>query len=286
MSGSLNAISRRFERSAAGAYDANAGVQREMAGRLAGLCADNRDDGGGRPARILEIGCGTGAFTEKLTAAWPNAQLTALDVAPAMLEAANRRLSSSGSAGSEAVGRNISFVRADAETWVSDAAPASFDLIASNACFQWFSRPRQTLHELRRLLRPGGSLAFATFGPLTFRELHHSFEAAYAKRGLASQRHGLTFCEPGLWEAMLADAGFGRPQLARRIQLEKYPTVRDFLHSVKATGASASQASASAAHGLKRLFADMTRSYESQYGSPSGICATYDIILVRAAVPR
>jgi S-adenosylmethionine-diacylgycerolhomoserine-N-methlytransferase len=47
----------------------------------------------GQPERILEIGCGTGQNLASLARAFPQAQLTGLDISGAMLEQARKKLS-------------------------------------------------------------------------------------------------------------------------------------------------------------------------------------------------
>lgn len=41
---------------------------------------------------ILEVGCGTGYVTKRLARIYPQAQITAIDIAPAILEVARERL--------------------------------------------------------------------------------------------------------------------------------------------------------------------------------------------------
>jgi tRNA (cmo5U34)-methyltransferase len=48
--------------------------------------------GGGAPRRILDLGAGTGLLSRKLAAAYPDAELTLLDAAPAMLAEARATL--------------------------------------------------------------------------------------------------------------------------------------------------------------------------------------------------
>ncbi|MFS0838401.1 methyltransferase domain-containing protein [Paenibacillus sp. 1P03SA] len=192
-------IRRQFDRSASGLYDRSAGVQRFMAAQLAGMIRDELVGTHAAPlARIpaanlpvLEIGCGTGLLTERLAALLPpGGRLTAADLSPAMLEAAKSRLYARGGRngqGSGACPRDadtpvaaaalaglppdaVRFLQADAEEWAAGAPSSSCGLIASSACFQWFVRPAQTLVHLRRLLKPHGKLAAATFGPDTFTE--------------------------------------------------------------------------------------------------------------------
>ncbi|RCW43098.1 malonyl-ACP O-methyltransferase BioC [Paenibacillus prosopidis] len=271
----INSIRRQFNRSAEGSYDSHALVQRSMAGRLAkslhGWMDESEADGG----TILEIGCGTGILTELLLNGWPCSSITALDIAPEMIEAAEQRVSSFGQSA------RVRFLPADVETWAAEAPPASFNLIVSNACFQWLRNPKETLGFLRRLLRPGGMLAFTTFGPDTFSELHESFAEAYRAGGMEPQRHGLSFQPSAQWQIMLREAGFRSIHFDRSIEQERHASVRDFLLSVKAVGASTSEA-ASRGLGSRRLFAEMFKKYEDKFSIPGGVAASYEVILIQA----
>lgn len=111
-------------------YDQYAVVQKEMAGKLLAEIQGT----GRRFQRILEIGCGTGFLTELLAREYPKSLITALDVAPEMITVAREKLKSF---------NNINYFVADGENLqMSDAVSLkelSFDLIVSNAVFQWFS---------------------------------------------------------------------------------------------------------------------------------------------------
>ena len=114
---------------------------------------------------ILEIGCGTGYFTYLLRRAFPKARITALDLTPAILQAARTRL-----AGAE----GIEWLVADGEREL----PGRFDLITASSVFQWFSQPRQACRLFWEHLNPGGLIAFTSLGPMTFQELAASFAQA------------------------------------------------------------------------------------------------------------
>ncbi|MBW5448861.1 malonyl-ACP O-methyltransferase BioC [Cohnella sp. CFH 77786] len=269
-------IVRQFNRSAAaGSYDVHAHVQRVMAEWLI-------ETVGGGPDRldVLEIGCGTGLFTELLAQRCPRSTITAIDIAPAMLAAAEERLAACQSVRSRIP---VRFVQADIEIWAGAAPPASFDFIVSNACFQWLARPGDTLRSLTRLLRPGGVLAFATFGPETFREMHQAFEEAYRLLGAEPRRHGLELHAAEQWTAWLNAGGYSDIHSRRDIRVEEHPAVRDFLHSVKSLGASASEASSSPGF-LRRLFRDMFAVYEEKFRLRDGISATYELLLLQATL--
>ncbi len=103
--------------------------------------------------RVLEIGCGTGAVTERLVAL--NARVTALDQSPEMLELARRRLA-------EVAPDRISWLESTASE--IDALPeASFDAIVVSFCLSDMSAGERsfTLRAAERRLRPGGTLAVA-----------------------------------------------------------------------------------------------------------------------------
>ncbi|WP_440116302.1 malonyl-ACP O-methyltransferase BioC [Paenibacillus sp. QZ-Y1] len=283
--GRSSAVQRQFNRSAM-SYDAHAHVQRSMADQLARSLAEWKNKGFISDPSILEIGCGTGALTQILVNEWPSAKITALDIAPEMIEVASKRLLTEQHSGVEkCVVDRLRFLQADIETWVQHAPESSVDIIVSNACFQWLSDPQETLGHLRRILRPGGLLFFTTFGPDTFREMHEAFNEAYRAKGMEPQRHGLSFHSPIQWEIMFEKAGYSGFNCERSIHIEKYVSARDFLYSVKGMGASTSEAVTISGHSLRRLFTNMYREYEDRFSTQEGITATYDLLFIQSVAP-
>jgi malonyl-CoA O-methyltransferase len=293
MSSRISATRQQFNRKAH-SYDAHAGIQRSMSNRLAGcftgwknkgIAAGLNGDGLLQPLsnRILEIGCGTGTLTEILLKEWPDARITALDLAPAMITLAQQRvLAAETNCAGDMAAERLRFLHADVELWAPAAPTASFDLIVSNACFQWLGKPGATLAHLRRLLRPGGSLLFTTFGPDTFREMHQAFNDAYRACGIEPQRHGLSLQAAAQWRSLLRAAGFSDIQYERSLQTEKYASARDFLLAVKAMGASASEAAPMRGLSPRRLFSRMYKEYEDKFSVPGGVFATYELLFIQA----
>jgi ubiquinone/menaquinone biosynthesis C-methylase UbiE len=103
--------------------------------------------------RILEIGCGTGAVSERMVAL--GARVTALDQSPEMLELARRRLSEAGP------GR-ISWLERTASE-IDTLPEARFDAVVVSFCLSDMSAGERsfTLRAAARRLRPGGTLAVA-----------------------------------------------------------------------------------------------------------------------------
>jgi len=266
MSGWKSTVQRQFNEKA-GSYDQYADVQKVMASRL----MRRLDEAVPAPRDILEIGCGTGACTERVLTRFPQASVSALDIAPGMVEAAKRRLA--------ARGEQCRWIVADVEEWAAAQSAQTCDLIVSNACFQWLAQPEVTLAHLYRLLRPGGCLLFSTFGPQTFWELHDSFHEAYARLGRPPARHGLTFRSEAQWKDMLLRAGFRDNHTESGLKTYVFPSVRQFLHTVKEIGASATQATGTRGLGQRRLMMEMLQQYETRHRIRSGIPATYEIIL-------
>ena len=101
--------------------------------------------------RVLDIGTGTG-WGARL-AAWRGAAVTGVDIAPGMLEAAERF-----AAGLDPRPR---FLRAAAEALPFD--DGSFDGVLSTYGVIFSGAPDRAIAEMARVLRPGGRLALATW---------------------------------------------------------------------------------------------------------------------------
>jgi SAM-dependent methyltransferase len=100
-------------------------------------------------SRVLEAGCGTGAQTEFLAKAHPDAQITAIDIAEDSLCAARERIAVLGL-------KNVSFQRADLHQ--ARFTNGSFDHIYVCFVLEHLTDPQKALIALRRLLRPGGTI--------------------------------------------------------------------------------------------------------------------------------
>jgi ubiquinone/menaquinone biosynthesis C-methylase UbiE len=106
---------------------------------------------------VLDLGCGTGTLTIMLKHAVPRATVRGLDGDPKALQIAELK--------SERAGVEIPFDRGLAYdlAYPDD----TFDRVLSSLLFHHLSREhkRETLAEVARVLRPGGSLHIVDFGP-------------------------------------------------------------------------------------------------------------------------
>jgi len=109
-----------------------------------------------RPARVIDLGCGPGNSTALLAARWPDAGLEGLDSSADMLAQAR------------ASGVPAGWVLADLAAW-SPQAP--YDVIFSNATFQWVPDQAALFPRLMGFLAPGGIFAFQV--PVNFNAPSH-----------------------------------------------------------------------------------------------------------------
>jgi SAM-dependent methyltransferase len=107
---------------------------------------------------VLDVGTGTGVVA--ITAARAGASVTGLDLTPELLEQAreNSRIARVNQNGQE-----IEWTEGDAESL--PYPDASFDVVVSQFGHMFAPRPELAVAEMRRVLKPGGRIAFATWPP-------------------------------------------------------------------------------------------------------------------------
>jgi malonyl-CoA O-methyltransferase len=132
-------VARAFDKAARN-YDAVASIQAQVARTLVTAAFVPS------PRSVLDVGCGTGSVLAQAAERWPEADLTGLDIAPAMLREAKRKIP------------RLATLRADAGECDLDQ---SFDLIFSSMMLHWFAQPAEMLRRWRRWLTPQGVLFVA-----------------------------------------------------------------------------------------------------------------------------
>jgi len=106
--------------------------------------------------RVLDVGCGCGDTTLALARrVAPGGRVLGLDISIPMLARAGQRLADERAA---AVAGQVSFQRADAQTWAFDVG--AFDVLFSRFGVMFFDDPRAAFTNLHGALRRGGRLAF------------------------------------------------------------------------------------------------------------------------------
>jgi len=99
------------------------------------------------PARVLDLGCGTGALFKTLLSHHPTARLTGVDIDPAPLHLAQQH-----------VGR-LPLDLASADAHQLPFTDRVFDTAICHFLLLWVADPARVLREMRRVTAPGGWVA-------------------------------------------------------------------------------------------------------------------------------
>lgn len=261
-------IHRHFA-TAASTYDLHAQVQRSVAGDLLRYCPEAASD-------ILELGCGTGAYTRLLASRFPSARITAVDFSEEMLAVAR----------ASADLDRVRFVQADLREVDFGSLPGDedrggldfnnrFDLITSNAALQWTPDLDSIVERLRRRMAKGGTFAFSYFGAGTYCELRGSLVnvVGHDVRLPSSGFAGATEL------ANLLKRHFASAHVDALEYRETFPSLRDLLSNIRATGTRGDgiQPPVAWTRGLLRRVEER---YLAEFG---GISATYEVLFCVAS---
>jgi malonyl-CoA O-methyltransferase len=253
---------RRAFSKAATTYDAAAVLQREVCIRM----LEKLDVIKIQPARLLDIGSGTGWGTRQLGERYPQAGVVALDIALGMLQAARgtsswwRKLFK---------GSKQSYLCADVEAL--PLAAQSVDMVWSSLAVQWCNDLPATFVELHRVIRNDGLLMFSTFGPDTLKELRIAFN------GVDGYNHVNRFIDMHDIGDMLVEAGFADPVMEMETLTLTYDDVKAVMQDLRSIGAH--NATAGRAPGMlgKTKWARIVQNYETLRRNGK-LPATFEII--------
>jgi malonyl-CoA O-methyltransferase len=225
------------------------------------------------PKRILDLGAGTGRNLTQLASRYPDADLIAVDIAPAMLQQAKQTFRS-------AMGlkrwlpnqRKPVFLAGDAENL--PLADKSVDLVFANLALQWCDL-RASFAEIARVLRPDGLLMFTSLGPDTLFELREAWAS------VDSYPHVNVFYDMhDVGEAMM-NARLAEPVLDMDRYLLTYDTAMALMKDLKVLGASnVNQGRRRGLTGRQAL--KQVADYYEQFRDDGVLPASYEVIFGHA----
>ncbi len=244
-------VAASFSRAAA-SYDSVAELQRAVGNHLLEQLPTTL-----APADWLDIGCGTGYFTRALGERFGAAAGMALDIAEGMLQHARP------------LGGAQHFIAGDAERL--PLRDASCDLLFTSLAVQWCGDFAAVLSEAKRVLRPGGVLAFSSLCVGTLQELRNSWQA------VDGHVHVNRFRQFSDYQQLCAGSGLRVRSLAVQPHVLHYPDVRSLTHELKALGAhNLNPGRPGGLTGRARILA-LIEAYE-QFRQAQGLPATYQVV--------
>ncbi|OQK16983.1 hypothetical protein AU255_03530 [Methyloprofundus sedimenti] len=241
---------------AAQSYDAMAVLQRQVGRELIAQLSFSHD------ALVVDVGCGTGFFTQQLRDRSVLKNIIALDIAMPMLIKTRQRLNDN----------NVPLLCADVERL--PIASFSIDAIVSNLVLQWCQGLDQLFVDVRRVLRAQGQFAFSTFGESALWEL----KSAWAK--VDDYPHVNDFCSLPEIKQFMRAAGFIDVQLESRVYQVKYGSVIELMRELKGIGAHNVNQARNKQLTTKRNLQSLLAAYPVD--DDGKITASYEIIYVQA----
>jgi len=261
------AMRNAFEK-AASSYDSAAVLQKEVANRL----VERMDYMSMKPTSILDAGSGTGFVSELLSARFPKAKITALDLAFNMLKQAKEKRSFK-----QRWNKQFQYIHAEVENL--PFADASVELIISGLTLQWCQDLPKVFKEFKRILAPGGLLLFSSFGPESLKELRQSWAA------VDDLPHVNAFTDMHDVGDVLGQSGFLDPVMDMEVITVTYKDVKTVMRDLKKIGAHNVMQGRSHNMTGKNKLQKMIREYE-QFRLDGLLPVTHEIVYGHAWVPE
>lgn len=237
----LSRVANAFSR-AAPHYDARATAQRTI-GKMIWLSLPPQAQ------YLLDLGCGTGDWTQRLASRYSHAHVIGIDIAPGMLAYAQKRY-----------GHQITWQQGDAACL--PLRSNSVDLVFSNLAIQWCQDTAAVMREIQRVLATGGQAHITTLLPGTLKEI-----------ATVWQRPEALLQTPDAAELRQAINRSGLTLVRQTIEWRRfhYPDLRAVMDSIKGVGAQVARPNASLTR--RELHAAQAR-YET-LREPQGLPVSY-----------
>jgi len=203
--------------------------------------------GSSRTGRALEVGAGSGLFTERILP-WTG-EVVATDVSPAMCAEGERVVP-------EVAWRPAAVEHPPAGPW---------DHIFSSSMLQWVRDPVAALAACRAVLAPGGTMVAGLFAAPTLPQW-----------GAATGETPLEWRTPAQWLAALDQAGLRVVRSEARTDEIEFGSARELAHSLHAVGAAPTRRFT--APQLRAIL----RHYDEQYRSSGGVRSTWTLFRFEA----
>ena len=229
-------------------YDAENSIQRDVFSWLLSYIPKRSY------SSILDIGCASGALTEKLRTTFKPTRIRGIDVSKAMIAEARR-----------CYPKIIFDVQSAQRLGAADRA----DLVVSNATLQWVDELNPVWRALSEFVQQGSDLVFSVFLPGTYEELAHGLRAVVCPDIQIPAERFLT--EQQLREQ--CERYFPNMIVHTERKQCYFASVRELLWHIKRTGTSTSS---SYVRFTREKLALLDAWFEREHG---GVEVSYDVLI-------
>lgn len=209
---------------------------------------------------VLDLAAGTGDLAEALVGRV--SRVIATDLSPAMVEAARRR-------NLPGVEHRVMDMQA------IDLPDDSVDAVVSRFGFMLVPEPDRALRETRRVLRPDGRLAFATWAPAKQNPWATAFGPVLIERGLQeppdpNEPGQFALGDPGRIEELVRDAGFAESSVVEVPVAFRASSWQDYRRVVTSLGVSLRAVLAELDDGVREEVDEAARTRIEPYRTEDG----------------
>jgi ubiquinone/menaquinone biosynthesis C-methylase UbiE len=209
--------------------------------------------------KVLELACGTGVLTRALLGMLPgDATLVATDLSEQMLAIAQQQVSPD---------ERLAWQPVDAMTLPFDEG--SFDVIAIQFGIMFFPDKAAALREIRRVLKPGGTLLFNAWDSMERNQValiaHQTLARVYQTHPPAFLQTPYGFFDTAAIEALVRDAGFRDIRIATVAHDGHSPAARDAARGF-VTGTPVAAQIAQSGDSVERGVDAVEREYAARFG--------------------
>jgi SAM-dependent methyltransferase len=209
-----------------------------------------------RPRRILETASGTGAVTQALHEALPDAEIVATDLNQPMLDVAAQRISSD----------KVRFVQADAQEL--PFGDGGFDLVVCQFGAMFFPDKVRGHSEARRVLHDGGRYLLAIWdeidrNPLSAASQQTLIDMFPDDPPLFMREGPFGYADPSAIERDLRAAGFTTVEIETLEKRSRAPSVRDAAEALCYGTPMGVEIEERAPGSLDRAFGEVLRKFEA-----------------------
>lgn len=259
----LKTIDKRIRRAfsdASAQYDILTGMHKEIGRELIDKIKDYE------PCQyILDVGMGTGWFTNRLTYFFPDSIVVGLDFAPGMIEWAKKY--------------NEGFRIIEGDARALPFKPNTFDIIVSNLSYQWIRSLEEAFGLCHGLLKDNGLFCFNMFGRKTFDELFIALESSIDKKSESEQILIKRLVTQEEVREILQKAGFRNIELNQEFIKVHFSDMMSLVKWIKDIGANQIEKEIFIG---KDLLARTDVYYEGHFKDRLGIQATLEVIWAKA----